>query len=352
MKVAIVGGGIIGASIAFQLSRSGAQVTVIDAGQPAASATSFGWVNASFYADHAHHELRVASMKAYQQLIRDVPDLPVNTCGALWWESQGEGLREMQASLGDRGYSVEYLTRAQSHVLEPDIKGLPAEVLRFPSESAAEAGALADDLLALSGARIIRGMVVQGIAATHDFVRGVETSVGLIEAGHVVIAAGTGAPDVLASVGVKLPMVTRPGVLVTTKPIKANIRSVLVTPHGEVRQLPDGRLLASAVANHQGDDASSVTEPPDEIAVRVLGWLNPMIDGDPLEWDAVAVGYRPMPEDGLPVIGEVGPKGLHVAVMHSGVTLAAITGEAVSAEIMEQGGYDGLLAPYRPQRFQ
>ena len=59
-----------------------------------------------------------------------------------------------------------------------------------------------------------------------------------------------------------------------------------------------------------------------------------------------------MPEDGLPVIGEVGPKGLHVAVMHSGVTLAAITGEAVSAEIMEQGGYDGLLAPYRPQRFQ
>jgi hypothetical protein len=38
--------------------------------------------------------------------------------------------------------------------------------------------------------------------------------------------------------------------------------------------------------------------------------------------------------------------------MHSGVTLAAITGEAVSAEIMEQGGYDGLLAPYRPQRFQ
>ena len=329
MKVAIVGGGIIGASIAFQLSRSGAQVTVIDAGQPAASATSFGWVNASFYADRAHHELRVASMKAYQQLIQDVPDLPVNTCGALWWESQGEGLREMQASLGDLGYSVEYLTRAQSHVLEPDIKGLPAEVLRFPSESAAEAGALAD-----------------------DFVRGVETSVGLIEAGHVVIAAGTGAPDVLASVGVKLPMVTRPGVLVTTKPIKAKIRSVLVTPHGEVRQLPDGRLLASAVANHQGDDASSVTETPDEIAVRVLGWLNPMIDGDPLEWDAVAVGYRPMPEDGLPVIGEVGPKGLHVAVMHSGVTLAAITGEAVSAEIMEQGGYDGLLAPYRPQRFQ
>jgi glycine/D-amino acid oxidase-like deaminating enzyme len=39
--------------------------------------------------------------------------------------------------------------------------------------------------------------------------------------------------------------------------------------------------------------------------------------------------------------------------MHSGVTLAAITGEAVAAEVLDHGdSFNALLAPYRPSRFQ
>jgi glycine/D-amino acid oxidase-like deaminating enzyme len=119
-----------------------------------------------------------------------------------------------------------------------------------------------------------------------------------------------------------------------------------------VRQLPDGRILASAVANHQGDNATDVTERPKDIAARVLRWLDPLVADATLDWDRVALACRPMPEDGLPVIGVAGPTGLHLAVMHSGVTLAAITGEAVAAEVLGQGAeYGPLLAPYRPSRF-
>jgi glycine/D-amino acid oxidase-like deaminating enzyme len=85
---------------------------------------------------------------------------------------------------------------------------------------------------------------------------------GVIEADCVVVAAGNGSPDILASVGVTLPMLTRPGVLVTTKPISAKIEHILVTTNGEVRQLPGGRILASAVANHQGDASEEVVETP------------------------------------------------------------------------------------------
>jgi glycine/D-amino acid oxidase-like deaminating enzyme len=352
MKVVVVGAGVIGASIALALSRAGIAVTVVDAGLPAASSTSFGWINASFYADTAHHRLRAASLEAYGRLMRVLPTATVSTCGALWWEAQGEALTDMQTSLNALGYPVEKLTREQAETLEPDINGLPPEVLRFPNEGCADVASLADAMLHISGARVVSGVRVNSIALTGGAVSGVETTIGRIDADQVVVAAGNGAPSVLETVGVKLPMLTRPGLLVTTKPVTARIRSIMVTPHGEARQLSDGRILASAVVNHQGDESSEVTETAEDIAVRVLGWLEQMIAGENLEWDRLAFAYRPVPQDGLPVIGASGPNGLHIAVMHSGVTLAAIVGEAVAAEVRGQGGYDVLLSPYRPYRFQ
>jgi glycine/D-amino acid oxidase-like deaminating enzyme len=258
----------------------------------------------------------------------------------------------MKADLAALGYPVAHLSHREAQALEPDVRGLPSDILQFPDEGAADAGAVAAALLTASGAQAVSGVQVLGIAQNAGTVCGVETTVGRIEAPRVVVAAGTGSPDILSSVAVKLPMLVRPGVLVTTKPVAVKIAHVLVTPHGEVRQLPDGRILASAVANHQGDNATDVTERPEDIAARVLRWLDPLVADATLDWDRVALACRPMPEDGLPVIGVAGPTGLHLAVMHSGVTLAAITGEAVAAEVLGQGAeYGPLLAPYRPSRF-
>ena len=65
----------------------------------------------------------------------------------------------------------------------------------------------------------------------------------------------------------------------------------------------------------------------------------------------VRTGMRPMPEDGLPVIGftEAVPN-LYMTVMHSGVTLAALTGEFAATEILDSASID-ILAPYRLDRF-
>lgn len=351
MKTIVVGAGVIGASIAWHLDRAGCEVVVIDGGQPAASSHSFGWINASFFADTAHHRLRVAGIEAYRRLARAVPDAPITTTGALWWEGQGAALQAMKASLQRLNYPVEELTAAQVAADEPTLAEPPQEALRFSAEGCAEVAELADVLLASASAPRLQGVTVQGIRVDGGVARGVETSVGTITADRVVIAAGNGAPDILASAGVSLPMLVRPGVLVKTKPITGRINHVLVTPHGEARQLPDGRMLASAVANHQGDDASEVADHPDAIAARVLGWLGPMV-GQEVTLDEVAVAYRPVPRDGLPVVGAVEPKGLHVAVMHSGATLAAIIGEITADEVLGKGDHSDLVAPYRPQRFQ
>jgi glycine/D-amino acid oxidase-like deaminating enzyme len=65
----------------------------------------------------------------------------------------------------------------------------------------------------------------------------------------------------------------------------------------------------------------------------------------------VPVGYRPMPLDGLPVLGfaEAVPN-LYIALMHSGVTLAPLVGELASMEIVDGARVD-VLKPYRPERF-
>lgn len=353
MKVIIVGAGIIGATIAYHLTKNGVDVTVVTDSTPGATEASFGWINASFYADEAHHRLRVEGMEAYARLIKAEPNLPIQMKGALWWEEQGSGLSKMRHQLEALGYPVEELDNQAAAKMEPELRGLPDELLLFPTEGVAEASELGAALLAASGARVVSGVRVSSIATKDNVVCGIETLMGLMAADKVIVAAGNGAPEILGSVDVALPMLVRPGAMVTTKPISGKISSVLVTPHGEVRQLPDGRVMASAVANHQGDSSSEVSETADEIGLRVLSWLDPLISGPTLEWDRVTLAYRPVPQDGLPVIGKIGPEGLHVAVMHSGVTLAAITGEAVAAEVLDHGdSFNALLAPYRPSRFQ
>ena len=68
-----------------------------------------------------------------------------------------------------------------------------------------------------------------------------------------------------------------------------------------------------------------------------------------LEW--LSLGFRPMPLDEYPVVGALpATPAVHVAVTHSGVTLAPILGRWMSAEVMD-GVRVEALAPYRPERF-
>lgn len=247
------------------------------------------------------------------------------------------------------------LSRAEAAALEPDVPTFPDTVLQFADEGAAEAGDVALAVLRAAqnlGAQVISGVRVTGLRQMEGRIVGVDTDMGAIDADHVVVAAGTGAADILATADVALPMLTRPGAIVCTKPVDIRISSVLVTPEGEVRQLPDGRLISPAAANHQSDVAEVIETPLEEIAEATCARLARLIGVDHLAWDDVAVANRPVPQDGLPVIGLAGD-GLSVAVMHSGVTLAAITGELIADLVTKKASNAqmAMLAPYSIDRF-
>lgn len=82
MKVIVVGAGIVGATISYRLARAGVAVTVVQDGAIGATPRSFGWINASFYVDAAHHHLRFEGIAAYGRLADDVSDLPIAMKGA------------------------------------------------------------------------------------------------------------------------------------------------------------------------------------------------------------------------------------------------------------------------------
>ncbi|RQZ76962.1 FAD-binding oxidoreductase [Burkholderia cepacia] len=118
LRVVVVGGGIVGASIAWHLARLGAQVTLLEK-QPAAAggAThwSFGWVGTG------------SAIPEFARLARELGPLPVTTRGALVWldsDAQTAALINEQRAAGAAWSSVQAgvmrVTRLSSSVSEPD----------------------------------------------------------------------------------------------------------------------------------------------------------------------------------------------------------------------------------------
>lgn len=346
-KIIVIGAGLIGASLAYELARKGREVTVIEADLPAgqASGRSFGWINASFSLSEAHFALRVAGMAAHRRLAQALPGLHCAS-GCLWWEETGAAFEATAARLAEAGYPLTRLSRAEVLAREPALKRAPEAALMFPTEAWVDAAALTRALLAASGARVLSGVAAH-IAMTGGRVRGVDTPLGPIAADQVVIAAGLGAPALLAPLGLHLPMLHRPGLLLRTAPVAMRLAHILAAPEQEIRQDAAGRLLAPAAAFHQSDMGENLHDPlgqAEATLVRIAGMLG--VQG--LCAEAVMQAERPVPGDGLPVVGPV-VAGLWLAVLHSGVTLSAIVAEGLAAEI---AGQDVLpeLAPFRPDR--
>lgn len=356
MQVVIIGAGIVGASLAFALSQRGADVCVIDGQTPASGATghSFGWVNASFHADKAHFELRAEGIASYRRLVGVLNTPSIEWAGCLCWEETGEAFDAQASDLVTLGYDVAEIDGAAFRKMEPNVDA-PDRALFFKSEAAVDAVALTVGLLAASNAKVITGCRVDGIETRNGKVVGVRMVGGVVPVDRVVVAGGTGSPELLAPLGVDLPMLTRPGIIMRSRPVAPILNHVLVAPEQEFRQLPSGHILAPTVASHQSDDSEVVETRPDLLADIALKRLNTLITGVDLEWEQVSLAQRPVPQDGLPVVGACGPEGVFTAVMHSGVTLAPIVAEILAQEVMEQplsNHHADLIAPYRPNRFQ
>lgn len=359
--VVVIGAGVYGAAVAASLTRRGARVTVVDAGAPAGgtSGATFSWTNSCGKQPQAYHDLSVAAMEAHRRLAEEVPDSDwYHEGGNLEWagdEAEREKLRRKVDGVLGYGYEARWLGRDDVLRMEPDIAptGLIAEeIAYFPREGWIEPARLIGRLLSTAvsgGAEVVRDDAVTGLTVTAGAVRAVRLVSGRsLPVDAVVDCAGPQAAAVAGLAGLALPMRNTRGVLIYTSPVAVSVSHVIHAPRVHLRPDGAGRLL---LHTHEIDDAAYVSE-DGEIAVedaaveKVLEAARALFPGiRAATVESVRVGERPIPGDGLPVLGRaVELPNFHFAVSHSGATLSVHAGDLVGAEVLGEDRGDALAA--------
>ena len=347
-RVVVIGAGIVGASLAYHLAAKGAKVTVVEAEGIASgvTGTSFAWINASHRESDPIAPLRGAAIEAYRRLETQLPGLKVRWTGALSYSANSSE----SPPESDNPASKNVVSRSQIIDLEPKLKHPPQSASYAADEGSLDAVEATHALIAgarANGAKIFNQTRVLGFENQGATVTGVKTAIGIIEADIVVLAAGTGTAKLTEMLEAPLPIEASPAIFIRYKSPLNLVQTLISSSEMEVRQSADGTLLA---AEDYLDDA--LENQPAAIALRTAKAIQNELHGVAhLATEVACVGFRPIPADGIPIIGYL-PKigGVYVCAMHPGVTLAAIVGRLASAEIMD-GEQSGALDPCRPKRF-
>ena len=357
-QVVIIGAGIIGVNIGYQLVKAGARVTILDKDQPArgATANSFAWINASRGKRPRHYyDLNRLGIAAWHLLDKELAGaLQVTWGGSLEWFHDAEkvdAVREQTRRHLSWGYPIRPVDRRVCQLLEANVSYGPV-MAAFHGEAEGHIDpvfttqALLQAAQAL-GARLVSNCTVKEITSVGDRITGIVTSQGEFAADTVVVAAGTGTPAVAALAGVEVPLKPSPGVLTHTRPTTALIERVVLSPHGHMKQKRDGRIVVGA--SFQGTEGTDHSPETGRSQLDHAAHSLPHLAD--LEVEKMTLGWRVLPQDDLPIIGYTkAVPNLYVAAMHSGITLGPLVGQLAATEIAAEVEVE-TLRHYRLERF-
>jgi glycine/D-amino acid oxidase-like deaminating enzyme len=366
LHVAVVGGGILGASSAVQLARLGARVTLVTEGgvSSEASGRSLAWLNSARFRSAEYHKLRMIGIDCYRTLALRYPAAPwLRFDGGLTWDADDGSNKIAEAFAHEQslGYDAQLLAPEQVAAVTPgvDARAITRQGAIFnPGEGWVDLPSLIrvllDEFATLGGE-----IVTQAGRATVDIkagrAAGVATTSGKrFEADAVLVATGAAVPKMVSDVGVAIPDATPISLLVRSKPLKAGLRAVLNTPRVAIRPTPDGAIVFDAAWSEEEvvRHADGTYEVQESTVQKLAEEASAVLAGNPkIEVESYGVGPKPVPQDGEPVLGALDAvPGYFVAFTHSGATMGLITGELLAREIVT-GEASPLLATFRPGRF-
>jgi len=365
-EVVVVGGGIEGLAVAYELARRGREVLVLEPGDVPGVATraAAGMLAPTSEADLAERSLvalELDSLGRYPGFIAGIEGLTGQSCGyrtegTLWvalnrdQEGDLERLLSMQQA---KGLAARRLAPAEVRAREPHLSGRVVAGLLVEGDHQvnprALAAALATALAALGGRLAVgcRAARIDHAAGRVDGVSGVAGGTAFRVACDVaVLAAGVWSGEVEAPVP---PLGLRPvkGQLVRLAGPEL-VRHVVRSPDVYLVPRRGGELLVGATMEEQGLDTLPTAGAVLDLLREAWRVLPGVYD---LAVTELSVGFRPAVRDHLPVIGGTATRGLYVATGHfrNGVLLAAATAHHL-AEWITGGVAPAALAPFGVER--
>jgi sarcosine oxidase subunit beta len=212
--VVVVGGGILGTSIAFHLAEAGvAEVVVLerDALAQGSSGKPIGGVRGQF-SDELNIRLAARSLAAYDRFDAAFgADIRLDKVGYLFLLRTPEHVARFEAGIAlqeELGVPARLLEPDEAHALCPPIDPDAFVAAAFsPSDGHARPQAVAAAYAASArrrGARVVTGCAVTGLDVRGGELTAVHTSQGTVRTSTVVCAAGPWSREVGAMAGVEL----------------------------------------------------------------------------------------------------------------------------------------------------
>jgi glycine oxidase len=372
-EILIIGGGVIGLSIGWQLAKTGAAVTIYEQAEAGRAAS---WAAAGMLAPlaEAHTEepellkLGTQSLALYPQWVRE---LEADAKMSIGYRVEGtlivglepddtHQLRHLYTAQQDLGLDVEWLTGREARDIEGALSPYVTTAIRCATDYQVDNRLMVQALqcaFQACGGVLHENSTIERIVVENGTASGVQIHADFQAADTLILAAGCwsaqvdGLPDTIIPPvrpvkGQMLALEMIEGITV-----KNVIRTVRARYPTSVYLVPrsDGRLIVGATSEEMGFDTRLTAGGVFEL-LRGASEAVPGIYELPLleTW----AGLRPGSRDNAPILGETPVKNLIYATGHyrNGILLTPITAYEISKLILT-GETSETIAPFRLDRF-
>jgi thiazole synthase len=351
-EILIIGGGIMGLSLAVELQLRGASVTVVSRNfQEAAVLAAAGMLapQSERIPPGAMRDLCWRSRDLYPEWTRKLEEISglsadYWSCGFLaptYTPRENPELEEISLS------PAYWLEGDAIHRYQP---GLGSEVTGgwwFPEDAQVDNRSLARSLLVAVrelGITLKEGVTVEGILQKQGRVIGVQTSAGVENAQHYVLATGAWSNDLLP-----VPVFPKKGQMLAVRMPELTLKRVLFGVETYIVPRRNGRIIIGATSEDAGFRGGNTPQGIQTLLDRSIR-LYPALAHAEIEefwW-----GFRPATPDELPILGASHCENLTLATGHhrNGILLAPITAMLLADWILDRQA-DPLLGHFDMRRF-
>jgi len=362
-RIVVIGGGVIGCSIAYHLRKAGAEVVLLERGEIGgeASGAAAGMLIAPLEdaSSRDFQALQKASLAMYPALIEEIEsrsgiNVEHRQCGILRTARVETHAKTLRALTKRRSKGISGLEWVEGETLRRLEPGLSPDILGAaysPSDSNVNPGLLTQAFAVAAehlDAEVRRGVAFTGFLGRGPRLEGVRSGAGPVRADAIVLAAGPWTELLARRVNGNVPTPPMRGQMIAYS--STAVRHAVWSEDGYLVPKPRGFVFAGATVEHAGFRKHTTDRGLAGLR-RAASAMAPA-----LRYAEVAstwAGLRPGSPDGLPLLGRLpGRDNVYVAGGHfrNGILLAPVTG-SLMAQLVCEGRTDMDLGPFRPERF-